>query len=462
MILKLVQGTTTITLSGDGATLAGGTYVPRTASLPADFDYSDYEALYALSVTESATVVLTGTAAAILAQVRTLEALFPAGNRLRRVSPESRLFVAYQAEGGTALYRAEILAGRVEFPEEALTPRLLSGSVEILVAWTRRGVWEAASETELGLYSIGTASKQTGGSTVTNSGGLGLFIDGADVDGVVPTPLRLELTNNNGVSVSFRRFFLSLNAFADPQSQRDDDYHIIEGEDATSVSAGGSTVALATCRGGNYKLMTWATTAAHNANYFNFTLPAAALASMAGGWFRLLVRLVVAPPVDTFVKLAIKIPAGAAPLTTIWESGEMRLDTLYSLRDLGTIPLPPLALASHDDVALILSVRRAGAGSLGIDFLALLSTDAMHAFEQTGYQIPNGHKVILDGIARRTVYYQSTTGKQLGIYRDNLPHLHLWPGRDQAVEILYDEGSSMTVSRTLSVRAYTRPRRLTV
>jgi len=448
--LSLTDGTTTVSLATSAVYLLD--YTPHTPVRKND-EWQD--------VTESATVMIqAATSDLAQASLNSIEKLLRQAEERQPNTGSDRVFVTYQMSNDASAWRSEILAGRVELGDDAWR-HWNTKTVEALVIWTRRYFWEGV-EGELPLYSISTATTQTGGSSIINMGGFGLFIAASAVTGVVPAPVRLEMTNDNGVSVSFRRFFLSLNVFADPTAQKTGTPHIIDGEAAVSVSAGGSTIADANSRVGFYKQMAWTGSAAHNTHYMNWTVTAAKLADWGGDRFRVLMRLATTPTAGTYIKLALKIPAGATPLTTIWESGEMLLNSLYVLQDLGTIPLPPLPLPAFDDVALILSVRSATTGNINVDFFALLATDALHAFEQIGYQIPNGDKVIADGITARGVYYQGAGGNQLSIHSDSPPHIHLWPGRDQALEILYDEGSSMVISRTLSVRAYYRPRRLTV
>jgi hypothetical protein len=442
--LSLTDGTTTVSLATSSVYLLD--YVPRTPVRKND-EWQD--------VTESATVMVqAATSALAQAAINSIEKLLRQAEERQPNTGSDRVFVTYQMSSDASAWRSEILAGRVELNDDAWR-HWNTKTVEALVIWTRRYYWEGV-EAEIDPEFIST------GGNVVNDGGTGLWIPAAEVTGVIPAPVRLEMTNDNGISVSFRRFFLSLNVFADPGEQFDSAYHILEGEAATSVSAGGSDVSLGTCRGGAYKEMAWTGSATHAGNFMNWTLTAAMLASFGGERLRLLVRLPTAPAAGTYIKLALKIPAGATPLTTIWESGEILLNTTYLLQDLGTIRLPPVDLSASDEMALILSVRSETTGVLRVDFLALLATDGLHTFEQIGYAIPANGKIIADGIATRSIYYQSTAGKQLSIYSDNPPGLHVWPGRDQALEMLYDEGSTMVITRTLLVRIYYRPRRLTV
>jgi len=441
--LSLTDGTTTVSLVTSSIYLLD--YTPRTPTRKDD-EWQD--------ITESATVLVqAATSALAQAAINSIEKLLRKAEERQPNTGADRVFVTYQMSNDAAAWRSEVLAGRVELGDDAWR-HWNTKTVEALIIWTRRYYWEGV-EGELPLYSYTTGTTQTGGSTVTNSGGGGLYIIATGTTGVIPAPVRLEMANNNGVSVSFRRFWLSLDVFAGATS------HTIEGEAAVGVGYGGSTPADANSRGGYYQRITW-TGAIDHTNWINWTLSSAVLATLAGGRFRMLVRFANIPSANTYIKLALKIPAGAAPLTTIWESGETLLSSAYPLQDLGTIPLPPLGLSAFDDIALILSVRSAGTANLDVDFFALLATDGLHTFEQIGYQIPANDKIIVDGIDRRAVFFQYLAGKQLSIYNDNPPHLYLWPGRNQAIEILFDEGGTMMITRTLSVRAYYRPRRLTV
>lgn len=455
MILRFTQDATTITLSGDGAYIAGCSYVPGTPRL---VDPSDIVGNRGVTVTESAEVVLVGTAAQIVAQVRTIEALLGQAPIWARRESSKRLYINYRAEESGDVYRSEVLAGRVEWPDAALTPRLANGSVAVLVIWERRYWWEG-NLSAIGLKRTGVA-KTTSGVTVYNhhdSTTHENFVDieGADIGGAIPAPLKMSLETAAAIGTS--RFYLSGNIFHTPASFT----AVYEGE--SSTAGGGaleSVQADADCSNGNFMRVTWTGSIAHTRNAYLWAVSAAQLGYAAGGWFRVLARLEAAPPANCYAQLKVKFD-GTTPLTTLWEGPEILLDSSRLLQDLGSVQLPPgYVVGSPTALALVLSLRHTGTSQVDLDFIQLCGPD-VHRFEQQGYVLGIGDFVIDDGPAPG-VYVQTAGNFTQHIFSDFPPPLFVWPGRDMRVRMLFDEGSGMVISRTMKMYAQYRPRRLTV
>lgn len=454
MLLQLTDGATTVTLSGDGATMAGCSYVPATPRLT---DPADIVGNRDVTMAESAEVVLTGTAAQIVAQVRAIEALL--GSALRRQShPASqRVYVNYRAENSGAVYRSEVVAGRVEFPADALTPRLASGAVAVLVLWERRYFWELTVLEPLALKRTGIA-KTTSGVTVYNhhdSTSHENFVDieGADIVGSLPAPLKVWLEAT--AALSTRRFYLTGNVFHAPTTWQ----AIYEGE---ASSGGGTVTADSGSSDGYYMARSWSGGIDHTANAFVWSISASQLSYAKGGWFQALLRLASTPPTDCYVRLRVMFPDDT-PLTVLWQGPEFRLDSNRQLQDLGSVQLPPGYVTGNPTaLALVLSIRHGGTDQLNVDYLQLDGPDGLHRFDQQGYQLEVGDLVVDDG-PNQGVYIQTYGGYTQHIFSDYPPPLLVWPGRDMRIRLLFDETSgSSVIDRTFTVYAQYRPRRLTV
>ena len=103
-----------------------------------------------------------------------------------------------------------------------------------------------------------------------------------------------------------------------------------------------------------------------------------------------------------------------------------------------------------------LQVRATGAASVDIDFIQLTALDSYQTIAQRGYTIVNNGTITFNNI--ENVFHAGGAT----IYTPLTGPLTLLPKTTQRIHILYDEGSSMNVSRSLSVRAFIRERRLTV
>ena len=101
------------------------------------------------------------------------------------------------------------------------------------------------------------------------------------------------------------------------------------------------------------------------------------------------------------------------------------------------------------------------AGALNIDFLQLSGPDGFHHFRQNGYQLETTDTVVVDGPEERT-YVLDNTGYHWPIYSEYSPRVQVWPGQNQRLRVLFDEGGSMNIARTWTMRAWYKPRRVTL
>lgn len=460
MLVRLRRGSTVIPLSG-GGTIAGCTYVPRTPDLDEQAvtsilrDGGDVAALARRNVTESASVILTGTAAAILNQVRALEALFPVEAAARRPASE-RVYLEFRVQDSGDIYRSEILTGRVEWPSNVpIGPRLLGGAVEVTLIWQRRYFWEDTTLRAVPL-SNGNGNNVTGGLTVYNHNDAGsghdnyVDIGASAVGGVIPAPARLRLVNISGVSYGLRNLYIGHNVQASPSALNP----IVEAE---SSHLAGSNINDTSASNGSYRRVNWAGDS--DTIGFGWTLNAARLAAAKGHAFRVLARFASTPASDIFARAWIGYPPNI-PVTELESADEVQLGGAQ-LVDLGLLHLPPVPLDSSVALVLALSLRSAGGGTVELDFVQLTALDSWRHLQQLGYQISVGDAVVDDGVAG-IVYGQEPDGDQIPIYNAFGQPVHLWPNAQQRLMFLWDEGSNMNIARTFSVQVHVRPRRLTV
>jgi hypothetical protein len=163
VLLRLTDGTTTLTLSGSGAYL-GATYFPTSQA-------------GAERLTESAVVILEGTADAVRAAAQAVDLLLRQAPERKRIGAPP-VYVEFRPLDSGEIRRAEVFDG---FGQWAQPPaeRYLGGTlntVRLTVTFERTAAWQGA-EVEIPLASS-VHTERTGGVTVTGS---------ADTTGLVGT-----------------------------------------------------------------------------------------------------------------------------------------------------------------------------------------------------------------------------------------------------------------------------------
>lgn len=447
MLLQLTDGITTITLSGTAPVL-GCTYYPQTPQR----QRGELQ-----SVTETAEVNLRGTAAAMRATINDIETLLTAAAARQASGMGERVFVLYKpVDTDAAAYRSEVLDGRLLLDAEPMLRRFgdANPTIRIGIVWTRAAWWEGA-ETELELSANGQAAG-TGGKTVYNDPANGNWVDVAatQVGGVLPAPIRLQLINTTGGTRSYRRLMVGVNAYSTPASL----VHFLQAEGRI---AGGTIAADATSSGGNRLDFTLTS----SPTVFSWTLPAADLQRARGRSFRILARFPGAAG-SVYVRPQIR----NASNVVLWEGDELALTMpIYeSWQDLGVVPLPPGGYGSAFG-AMRLSLSLRGSGVTQLDVLQLTALDSYRQWELVGTGIAVGanQSIVLDGIDGLAYVLSGTARVPLPV-AVGAP-LMLQPGLAQRLYVLHQINANQTggagdapIDATMSVRAWHRPRRVTV
>jgi hypothetical protein len=439
--LAITDGTTTVSLSGTSPVL-GCTFFPQTAQ----YRNGEWQ-----NVTEDAEINLRGTAAAIRSTVASIELLLQAAIRRQETGVGDRVYVTFAPISETA-YRSEILDGRVVWSTDPGLRRLgdTNPTVRIDVIWTRAPGWEGAL-TQLGLSANGQAA-DTAARTVTNNPANGNWVQiaAAQVVGDMPTPLMLEMTNTSGSSKAYRKLFVNVNAFSDPANL----VHFLQAEDRV---AGGTSSADATCSGGTKLSITMSTTP----TTYQWALPQADMQRTKGRRARITAR-VVSIAGATYVRPKILDGAGAQVL---WTGDELYLGSLTDtvLLDFGVVPLPPGGYgASYAAHRLGLEFRSSGAPTDVFDVFQLTMLDAYLYADLNSISVANNAALVLDGVEGRNYITASSVWTPLATSFGG--PLMLQPGTLQRIHVLYEIAATagVPITSTLGVRAYYRPRRLTV
>lgn len=445
MILRLTDGTTTVTLSGNGSTILGATYAPQGGGVEvarlaqAVRDGQPISRIVRANVTESAEVVLQGTTSQIEAVEASIGQLLSAALERQRSGNGAPVYVEYAKTSSSEVHRSELFYGRPLPPDEPGRRRFLASgtnTVTRVLSWERAFFWE------------GQEVQATSAASVVNHDD-----SGADnhwtVTGIVgdlPAPVRITLTNASGASQGYRRLHLA-------STWDGHDYvHILQGENR--VSGGGTVVTDASCSNGQFNRLTVSSPTGLGTQW---TLSTTLLNKTKGRWFRVLAR-VYRPTATLYVKPEIRDSAGVTPL---WSGEEVRVSAAsggWQLIDLGRVPLPPggYGVTLSSALRLRLACRAPASVDFEVDFVQLSPTDSWLDLEQLGYDLANGAVITVD--CMQDLYH--TGGWPL--YVPSGGPLMVKPGVSNRFFLLEHEANNMVITNAMTVNMWYRPRRVSL
>lgn len=469
--VSLTDGTTTISLA-DGSSCFVERYAPRAPELdtmeapgPAVYGGALSQVRYR-NVTESAELFLrAASVAALQTLVRSIETMLERSHRRQRTGSGARVYWQVQLDGEAAAWRSEVLAGRLVLDEDGLDwwP---NKAVRGVLALTRRPYFEGA-ETELQLSTSNQAAA-TGGRTIYNhdDGGTGhdnwVEIAAAQVGGALPAPVRLQLTNTSGSARTYTTFYVATLAHVNMTQ-------LSAGMVLEAETLNATLTADANSSNGNYAAYSY--TASGDVTHTTsdgFDVSAAQVQQLAGRFCRVLARFQSLSPAPIWAQMYLQ----DINSSELWRGPEVLLQAAAGdlrLKDLGAVPLPPADLGSGAAaLRLLINYRvvltNGQTLTCNLDFIQLTPVEYLRVVRVTGspyVQVANNAAVVVDEI--EDVAYFLTSGSRLaGLVRDGAPVMVV-PGQTQRILLLCDEsGNAMNIGRTFSVRAWYRPRRLSV
>jgi hypothetical protein len=431
--LSITDGSTTFSLSTTNAYLQK--YVPVEAQ-PGE-----------QSVGESVELTFyAASTSAMMTAIQTLQRLLDGIRRRQAWGVGPVVYLNFQPDGDATTWRSEMLDARLEYSEDTLSVYPQAKMPATLVL-TREPYWEGAL-TQIPLTN-GSASNNTSGITIYNhdDGGANhdnyVQIAAADVAGSLPTPVKLELTNNVGSTQNWKQIWLANNAFSDPANFT----HILEGE--TQV-VGGSTGSNADSSNSSYATITINTQDVHQ-----WTLSAALLQDAQGYDFHLLARFRSVNG-TVYIRPAIYDSSGNYAL---WQGDETQVTlTSDAIVDLGVCPLPPGGYSTaYGAQRLYWGLRSASSVVVQTDFIALFPANTFRKLRMLS-TTANGVKVTDDQPEGRA-YSVASSVETPNIAVSGMP-LTVFPNQVQRLYFLWSYFDlSASISTTMSVKAWYRPRR---
>jgi len=443
MNVRLTDGTTTVDLNKTSP-VQGATYFPSPPDATPDG--------WAEEVSETCEVLLIGTATAIRATVNSIERLFESARQRQRSGSGARLYVEYEAVTGDTYYRSEILYGRLAWAENPAARRLSDTTprVQVAIHWTRRHFWEGAL-TAIALTSSADGSPVTTPVTLysnddaTPAATNWIGIANTQITGTLPAPIKLKLAQADATGRAWRTFWLANNVYSDPTGM--DPFLLGSEEDGGGASPETST---------------WATAIDHSQYDWIWEIPAAQLADLAGRYWRILTTFSATDGAGWYVRADIAAASGGV-YQTLWEGDEVYV-TSTGLYDLGALPIPPGGYdVGAGNIALIMTVRAAGAGNGTVDFVQFTPTQPgmLRKITQLGFTTAQNDLLVDDGPEGLCYYEDGSTGAHYLIMRGENEPLYIWPGITQRLRVLV-AGSTWTAGWSLTAQAWFRPRTLTV
>lgn len=445
--LSISDGTTTVSLSTTNCIL--NHYVPQTPKRigPGELDFED--------VTEPIEVTFTGAnTAAATAAINAVERLLMAAAQRSDLGIGAKVYLYYQPINDGTAWRSEIRVGSLQLADNAMT---VFGQAKIptRLILTREPWWNG-SRTQIPLTN-GNGTNNTAGLTIYNhddsqAGSDNYAAIGAGViTGTLPAPLEIQLQNTSGGSRGYSNFYLANNRF-DPSIA-----HVLEGEDVVS---GTGSILPGSNDYTNYS----------NGRYFSYSgtdvqhhwnIPATTLQGTRGRHMRILGRIYLAAANPAYVTLQLRDYYG---LVVLFQGQEVALHDYPTtlLQDLGTIPMPVGGdNTDWSQLRLVLKTRAPVSTSVAVDFLQLWPGDPLcwRDIAQRGMLVANNDWVVDDGIEGSTYLIESSANHP--IYAPMGDPLHVFPSVAQRIYVLTD-GASYSIGWTMKIKAYYRPRRLTI
>lgn len=396
--------------------------------------------------------------------------------RARKASGKGpRVFLYCETSNLNTPFRAEVYDGKVVLTDDVFGVDVATNWYQVVIAVTRSPWWESTSETQLALTN-GNGTNNTSGLTINNSetGSADNWFNiptaqlPSNTSGDVEAPLRLEITNSTSLvtsALSTKAIYVGMtksNSFASNRLP------VFEGESG-AAGATVSTASSANTYASNGTLMRCQWTNTNVVTLLSWTLSAADLQRMRGMRYMPILRLANPNGTADYDFGWQVLDSGLTALTPIKWIRASASDQCLALNS-GEIPPFLSDAATLNSLSLALKCRRltGGTNTVDVDAVYLMPCDTAHGgmriFSNKGSGLPLNDKLIEDGITEQTYEDNSANGGGvMGGWRADGDWLTIRPNCNNQFYLLQLDASSVPdARRTLSVKAFYRPRRSTL
>ncbi len=413
LMLQLTDGVTTVTLSGGTAPILACNYFPSPPERNGD-GYND--------VTETAQVVMEGTPGSVIGAFNSIERLLRSAAD-RNKSPDRRVFLLHSV-AGQPVQRSEVLEGRALWDGDPLYRRMggSTTAVKAAVIWKRRYFWEANAETALSTANI--VNGNSGNNTWTWNG----------IDGTLPAPVRLTLTNTSAGAWTAPRFYVLNDA-------------------PGGLAAVSPFVTPATAAG------SWAAGSTHGTLRWIAAISSGVAAAMKGERYRVIGAFSAqSSGADLYMRVGVYAVLPGPFYLPLATGPDVKVGS-KKLLDFGSFDLPPAGNISGSQLALIITVSSPSAGSATLSWLHVYPAAPALTLQQSGFTTAVGAAVVHDGIDGAAYMLQSAVKYSIV---EPSGELLLHPGQTNKLRLLMSEETAFDPARAVQVSGAYRPRRLTV
>jgi len=412
------------------------------------------------TVVDKASVLLVGGLTTVRSTLRDLNRLFFQAEEYQSSKMGAKVYVERDL-GDSVWWRSELVEALPLPDESTLDTGLAAGKMEFELVYSRRNYWEGA-EAQIPLTN-GNGTNNTAGLTVYNHDDAAtghdnyVSIAASVVDGDLPGPSRIEMVNSYATN-RLMDVWIGQN-WTDPANFP----HMLEAEDAS----GGTTVTPAADYSNNaYKTISVAS--GSEVDLFTWTISTAMLNAAKGGRMKALLRF---SPVYATAAQSTWFRIAAKWMTTVvWKSERAKPSTTraISIRDLFSLRLPPWLPGSTnlDDITLTLTgyQNTGSALTIGLDFMQLTPADGWRYITAIAYGVANGSRIVDDAIIGDLYVDNAAGADKIGSLIGSGDPIHLQPGKLQRLYFLMHSNTFNVaeIDRSISVKVYYRPRRLSL
>ncbi len=414
MYLALTNNTTTVVLNNDtlsvSAGMFGSRYFPR--------DGGDGE-----TVVETIEQVFSGTVANVRATFATVKQLLSeATERARGNKRIPALYLIHNPAGGVlGAYRSEVVGGRHTWSANRNLRQMgetnTAGEAGIIIE--RVNYFETIDEVQL----VTNWTIVNGNTLPYNYVTLGTPI------GDLPSPVRISITNIEGVDILAENFYLQVDSFVGLTTSQ----HFLPGDSAT-----------------------WGAPITAEQMILEAAIPDAVLAKCGGEEMNILAAFTDLPS-DIWLKPVLYTLREGLYLPTLY--GKEKNANGAKLVNLGALSIPASGYASATSGAVLgINARCSTAGTATLDFIQIAPARDMINLYYNDYDMPNNSVIHDDGIFP---YFQEGSNKFDTVFRTGGP-LRVWPNRINRLTMLMEEGAAYDKTRNFRIDAWYRPRRNTI
>ena len=435
MLLRITDGTETAILSGDGAAILGCAYVPRP---PATGESGE-------RVTDDATVVVEGTTDQIVAATQMIERLLA----IARAAPSHnyQLWIEFQRTGDDVVWRSQVYDGRLLWSDDPVRRRLAAfGAVSVVVAFERDAWWETVGEIDAGTVHltngdvagapavgdwIGPAGPATYSAAFGITEGDNAYNAGewTTIEGVLPTPAHLRLTNEDGASVTVKRVFVANDVYA----RFDGLQHMIQSGDTKS----------------------WTGSSTHATARWTLALPAAQIAKLVSGGGVRLLAIMTSISAGVYLRAQLQQVSTGPTVTAAWTGPEALTASGRLVYDLGYVQMPP-GVTTFADWYLVITVYAGATGSGVLDFVQFCPGSELVTLEGPG--IAWADDAVIDWWGDERYAVVDDFHASLGA----VGRLLLYPERANRLMVLVESATGVDATALMALQVKYRPRRATI